>query len=609
MHQTMPLQTRLRGLFLIGVALALALAVRPAQAQPNTGLHAAFELSVGSGVVPLIVTTLNTSVGAETWRWDFDDGTVSTEREPTHIYVRPGLFVVELEACRGALCATATAVINIEGRDELDGGLILDGRRVRGAINQPGDRDEWTFIGTAGGHVTATLAPDLGSPLDPVLRLFGPDGALVAFNDDVEGTPTAAIRDVELPQSGFYTIETGAFLDTVGVYVLSLDVAGPNAVRAAFGVTPPTGVAPHAITLINDSRNATRYLWEFGDGTTSTAVAPTHEYRQAGRFTIRLTACRDYTCEEAHASVVVEADDGGPAVSGEPVRNRLDYEDDIDRFTFEAPAGAETTIDLIAVDDVFDALLFLFGPNGDEVAMDDDGGDGLNARIANIILPEAGAYTIDVLAFPGTGIGEYELLLSLDPEPVVRAAVVVTPTSFVAPANVAFADASLGGPTSWSWDLGDGTTATGATVTHRYVEPGTYVVLLEACNSRSCDTTSVLLRIGADTDGGAIELDQTAFGAIDGPGDVDDWTFEGTADEIVTIAVVADNAGFDPFLELLTPDGAILTSDDDSGGDLQPLIRGVVLPASGTYTIRVRAFGEEATGPYRLELSVDSGSP
>ena len=241
--------------------------------------------------------------------------------------------------------------------------------------------------------------------------------------------------------------------------------------------------------------------------------------------------------------------------------------------------------------------------------MDDDGGDGLNARIANIILPEAGAYTIDELAFPGTGIGEYELLLSLDPEPVVRAAVVVTPTSFVAPANVAFADASLGGPTSWSWDLGDGTTATGATVTHRYVEPGTYVVLLEACNSRSCDTTSVLLRIGAETDGGAIELDQTAFGAIDGPGDVDDWTFEGTGDEIVTIAVVADNAGFDPFLELLTPDGAILTSDDDSGGDLQPLIRGVVLPASGTYTIRVRAFGEEATGPYRLELSVDSGSP
>ncbi len=573
-------------------------------AQQPEELEAAFTLSADSGLVPLIVTTTNESVGAESFHWDFDDGGTSDEREPRHIYVRPGLFVVELEACRGADCATATQVVNVTGRDEVDGGAVKDGGRVYGSINQPGDVDEWTFEGSAGSFVTIELAPDTGSPVDPVLRLFGPDGALVAFNDDVGAGAQAEIGDLELAQSGEYTIEAGAFLDTVGVYSLTLEVTAADAVRAVFRLSPSTGIAPLDVTFTNDSRNATSSSWEFGDGATSSTSNPRHRFAAGGVFEVRLTACRGDECDVAHVTVVVEADDGGAIGIGETIVNRLDFEDDVDRFTFEASAGAEVTIDLVAEDDGFDALLFLFGPDGEEVATDDDGGEGLNSRIAALILSESGEYSIDAQAFPGGGTGAYTLTLQLDPEPVVRAAVEVDAGSFVAPATVTFRDASLGGVTSWTWRLDGAEVGQAATLVHTFEETGTFVVSLEACNVRSCDGWSVQLRISADLDGGPIGANQTVFGTIDQPGDSDDWTFDAVAGQTVTISAVAVGDGLDAALELRRPDGTILLFDDDSGGDLNPLIENVTLEESGEFTIRVRSFDADGTGAYRLELSV-----
>jgi len=44
------------------------------------------------------------------------------------------------------------------------------------------------------------------------------------------------------------------------------------------------------ITFYNESRDADEYLWDFGDGTTSTEIDPTHNYSDTGSYTISLTA-------------------------------------------------------------------------------------------------------------------------------------------------------------------------------------------------------------------------------------------------------------------------------------------------------------------------------
>jgi len=46
----------------------------------------------------------------------------------------------------------------------------------------------------------------------------------------------------------------------------------------------------YTVDLKNESSNATSYLWDFGDGTTSTEKSPEHVYQAKGKYVITLTA-------------------------------------------------------------------------------------------------------------------------------------------------------------------------------------------------------------------------------------------------------------------------------------------------------------------------------
>ena len=57
---------------------------------------------------------------------------------------------------------------------------------------------------------------------------------------------------------------------------------------ANFVVTGYETAAPATLTFLNTSSNATTYLWNFGDGNTSTSFAPTHAYAFPGTFNLSL---------------------------------------------------------------------------------------------------------------------------------------------------------------------------------------------------------------------------------------------------------------------------------------------------------------------------------
>ena len=44
------------------------------------------------------------------------------------------------------------------------------------------------------------------------------------------------------------------------------------------------------VTFVNAAKNATSYLWNFGDGSSSTQAAPTHVFSSPGCYIVRLTA-------------------------------------------------------------------------------------------------------------------------------------------------------------------------------------------------------------------------------------------------------------------------------------------------------------------------------
>lgn len=99
-------------------------------------VYADFEPSPAAGTVPLAVSFINRSA-AYKWLfywWDFGDGTTSEEREPRHIYEKPGTYavclsVLDLRDCKGvsknAQACRRVTVWDV-GASDCEGNLLQD---------------------------------------------------------------------------------------------------------------------------------------------------------------------------------------------------------------------------------------------------------------------------------------------------------------------------------------------------------------------------------------------------------------------------------------------------------------------------------------------------
>jgi hypothetical protein len=105
---------------------------------------------------------------------------------------------------------------------------------------------------------------------------------------------------------------------------------------------------------------------------------------------------------------------------------------------------------------------------------------------------------------------------------------------------------------------------------------------------------------GGFTEGylGEIGYNETIYGYLY-DGVRDEWRFYGEAGDALQIAL--DSVEFDPYLELVDPDGLIVADDDDSGGDRNSEIV-YELEITGYFTIIARAYGDSGEGEYALSL-------
>ncbi|MCA0425967.1 MAG: gliding motility-associated C-terminal domain-containing protein [Bacteroidetes bacterium] len=70
-------------------------------------------------------------------------------------------------------------------------------------------------------------------------------------------------------------------------------------VTAAFVTSPQSAVAPAWVQFVNKSTNATRFSWEFGDGSfPSTETNPRHYFQDTGNFIVRLFALDSLECAD-----------------------------------------------------------------------------------------------------------------------------------------------------------------------------------------------------------------------------------------------------------------------------------------------------------------------
>ena len=85
---------------------------------------------------------------------------------------------------------------------------LVDGETVEGEFTSS-TMQLYSFIGSEGDEVSAEMVADEDSSTDPFLLILGPNGEVVAYNDDIDfdnGDLNSAIEDAELPVDGLYLV-------------------------------------------------------------------------------------------------------------------------------------------------------------------------------------------------------------------------------------------------------------------------------------------------------------------------------------------------------------------------------------------------------------------
>ncbi len=74
--------------------------------------------------------------------------------------------------------------------------------------------------------------------------------------------------------------------------------------KSSFTFSPINGNFPLKVMFKNESKNATSYLWDFGDGTTSKYINPTHIYSKEGTFLVKLNSLNSKKDNDTYSSSI-----------------------------------------------------------------------------------------------------------------------------------------------------------------------------------------------------------------------------------------------------------------------------------------------------------------
>lgn len=235
------------------------------------------------------VSLTNTSSGSNlSYHWDFGNGETSDLRDPPPVeYGTHGDFIITLEVMgeRGCL-DSASQLVKINPIPPI---------------------------------VDFSYAPDKGcAPLTVEftnLSRFAYEDSYVWDFGDGKGKSRAINPTYTYSEPGTYSVSlsaTNILGDTVTMAKSDIIEVYPVP-YADFKVKSPIVYLPDDQSYFrNDSRDATEFWWDLGDGTTSTEYQPIHTYTEVGIYDVMLVAtnkygCRDTTLEQG----LVEAKIGG----------------------------------------------------------------------------------------------------------------------------------------------------------------------------------------------------------------------------------------------------------------------------------------------------------
>jgi len=404
---------------------------------------------------PRYVEFTDTSTGNPTsWYWSFGDDDYSSLQNPTHTYFSYGTYQVTLTVTNEYGSSTTYRNVKIDP--------------CTGPVEPP--VADFTYLSQC------------------------PDSRNVQFTDASAKSPTSWSWSFGDGQTS--TLQNPAYTyASIGDYTVTLTAtnsAGSNTVTKTVHVPDCPGPVNPPVANFNylsqcpNSKNVqftdtstgvpTSWSWNFGDEQTSTLQSPTHTYSSIGDYTVTLTATNSAGSNTVTKTVHVP-DCPGPGTP--PVAN----------FNYVAqcpnPLYAE----------------FTDTSTGNPTSWSWSFGDGQTSTLQNPThtYPGVGGYEITLTvsnAYGSSSISKVLCISCITCPPVANFTFV---SQCPNPLNVQFTDTSskiaTEGPTSWSWQFGDGQTSTLQNPTHTYAALGDYTVTLTATNSAGSNSISKTVHI------------------------------------------------------------------------------------------------------------------
>ncbi len=90
-------------------------------------VNACFAVSGDIHYINTAVNFVDCSQYAEEYEWNFGDGTISNQKNPSHVYITPGIYQVVLKAYGYNSTNTYTHAVTIQGSTDLDILVMFEG--------------------------------------------------------------------------------------------------------------------------------------------------------------------------------------------------------------------------------------------------------------------------------------------------------------------------------------------------------------------------------------------------------------------------------------------------------------------------------------------------
>ena len=488
------------------------------------------------------------------------------------------------------------------------------GQEVTGTLDNANFRHDYSLALEAGQTVTITMLQRSGD-LDPFLIVVGPSGAELARNDDAVQTLenyafNAQIPDLVAPANGTYTVRATRFGEgtgpSSGEFALRVSTGTPATPAPALEGTP-IAVGDEVTGSLSKSSGAVDYVLNLAAGQTVTITmqrtsgdldallivfdAAGREVARnddavaiigdttfnaqivgftapaAGTYLVRATHYNEANGDSAgdyRLSVLVSAPvepASGMLTVGGSTRGEITVASFSQDYSIVLDAGQVITVTMERQGGDLDSYLSILGPNGAEVAVNDDastqvGITALNSQIVDFRAPSSGTYTIRATRYAaadGTTTGPYVLRVG---------------------------------------------TAQGGPVATPAVQPTT------APNTG-----------GGVQAGAVVTVGETVTGRVDASVFAIDYPISLTAGQTIGVTMVATSGNLDTLVVIYDPNNDAVSFNDDApsplnGNSYNSQIVGYTALTSGVYSIRATRYDFEngdTTGGFRLEVM--AGTP